>query len=233
MVCPGPGCPVQAGRPSGRGRRHKACARQLALRMLTTPPHWTCPQVRRVQHLQSCQTILAWPRARVSWLCAGVCSSPVMKAMGTTSTAPVKVLQRHVQALPNSQVSFFRPMSHSVSFILYSVPETSILHCFAGGAGIPLHWSLQADTRNVCLRFAPDSPGDAGPQWSHPLELEKSLSSTARYISLPVRPAAASPGTQAVRRHMLLAEPIACNLCWSTSSRFLQHRVREDLHRFI
>ena len=80
--------------------------------------------------------------------------------------------------------------------------------CNAGGTGIPLHWSLQADTRNVCLRFAPDSPGDAGPQWSHPLELEKSLSSTARYISLPVRPAAASPGTQTVRRPLLLAEPM-------------------------
>ena len=62
----------------------------------------------------------------------------------------------------------------------------------AGGTGIPLHWSLQSDTRKVCLRFAPDSPGEAGPQWSHPLELEKSLSSTARYISLPVRPAASS-----------------------------------------
>ena len=60
--------------------------------------------------------------------------------------------------------------------------------------GIPLHWSLQSDTRRVCLRFAPDSPGEAGPQWSHPLELEKSLSSTARYISLPVRPAAISGG---------------------------------------
>lgn len=44
----------------------------------------------------------------------------------------------------------------------------------------------------MCLRFAPESPGEAGPQWSHPLELEKSLSSTARYISLPVRPAASS-----------------------------------------
>ena len=44
----------------------------------------------------------------------------------------------------------------------------------------------------MCLRFAPDSPGEAGPQWSHPLELEKSLSSAARYISLPVRPAASS-----------------------------------------
>ena len=82
------------------------------------------------------------------------------------------------------------------------------VRCIAGGAGIPLHWSLQADTRNVCLRFAPDSPGDAGPQWSHPLELEKSLSSTARYISLPVRPAGASPSTQAVRGHLLLAKPM-------------------------
>ena len=89
--------------------------------------------------------------------------------------------------------------------------------CIAGGAGIPLHWSLQADTRNVCLRFAPDSPGDAGPQWSHPLELEKSLSSTARYISLPVRPAAASPSTQAVKERLLLAEPVVLILCSSTS----------------
>ena len=86
--------------------------------------------------------------------------------------------------------------------------EAFTLRCIAGGAGIPLHWSLQADTRNVCLRFAPDSPGEAGPQWSHPLELEKSLSSTARYISLPVRPAAASSGSQAVRGHPPLAKPV-------------------------
>lgn len=44
----------------------------------------------------------------------------------------------------------------------------------------------------MSLRFAPDSPGEAGPQWSHPLELEKALSSTSHYISLPVRPAASS-----------------------------------------
>lgn len=48
----------------------------------------------------------------------------------------------------------------------------------------------------MCLRFAPDSPGEAGPQWSHPLELEKALSSTSHYISLPVRPAASSGGAE-------------------------------------
>ena len=48
----------------------------------------------------------------------------------------------------------------------------------------------------MSLRFAPDSPGEAGPQWSHPLELEKNLSSTVRYVSLPVRPAVAQPSGQ-------------------------------------
>ena len=71
-----------------------------------------------------------------------------------------------------------------------------LLHV-AGGAGIPLHWSLQSETRQVSLRFAPDSPGEAGPQWSHPLELEKALSSTSHYISLPVRPAASSSADNA------------------------------------
>ena len=68
--------------------------------------------------------------------------------------------------------------------------------CFAlsrvGGTGIPLHWSLQADTRAVCFRFALEGPNEPGPQWSHPIELEKALNSTARFISLPVRPAAAA-----------------------------------------
>ena len=72
-----------------------------------------------------------------------------------------------------------------------------VLLRIAGGAGIPLHWSLQSETRRVSLRFAPDGPGEAGPQWSHPLELEKALSSTSHYISLPVRPAASSGAEEA------------------------------------
>ncbi len=58
-----------------------------------------------------------------------------------------------------------------------------------GGTGIPLHWSLQADSRAVCFRFAPECPNEPGPQWSHPVELEKALNASARFISLPVRPA--------------------------------------------
>jgi len=79
----------------------------------------------------------------------------------------------------------------------------------AGGTGVPLHWSLQSETRRVCLRFAPDSPGEAGPQWSHPLELEKALSSTARYISLPVRPAASSGAQDAPLIDLGPEEPVA------------------------
>jgi hypothetical protein len=63
---------------------------------------------------------------------------------------------------------------------------------FAGGNGIPLHWSLQADSRALCFRFAPDSPGEPGPQWSHPIELENALNSSSRFISLPVRPPSAT-----------------------------------------
>lgn len=85
----------------------------------------------------------------------------------------------------------------------------STLLVIAGGTGVPLHWSLQSETRRVCLRFAPDSPGEAGPQWSHPLELEKALSSTARYISLPVRPAASSSAQDAPLIDLGPEEPVA------------------------
>ena len=60
----------------------------------------------------------------------------------------------------------------------------------AGGMGIPLHWSLQAERRAVCFRLAPESPNEAGPQWSHPTEVDQALSASARFVTLPVRPAA-------------------------------------------
>ncbi|KAK9908805.1 hypothetical protein WJX75_003140 [Coccomyxa subellipsoidea] len=62
---------------------------------------------------------------------------------------------------------------------------TSTLDLPTGGTGIPLHWSLQADSRAVCFRFAPEGPNEPGPQWSHPIELEKALNTTARFVSLP------------------------------------------------
>ena len=67
-----------------------------------------------------------------------------------------------------------------------------MIHCFlcAGGTGIPLHWSLQAERRAVCFRLAPEAPNEAGPQWSHPIELDRGLSASARFVTLPVRPAA-------------------------------------------
>ena len=85
----------------------------------------------------------------------------------------------------------------------------SLLLLTAGGTGVPLHRSLQSETRRVCLRFAPDSPGEAGPQWSHPLELEKALISTAQYISLPVRPAASSGAQDAPLIDLGREEPVA------------------------
>lgn len=75
--------------------------------------------------------------------------------------------------------------------VIALVPRALILLC-PGGTGIPLHWSLQADSRAVCFRFAPEGPNEPGPQWSHPIELEKALNATARFVSLPVRPAAAA-----------------------------------------
>jgi hypothetical protein len=49
---------------------------------------------------------------------------------------------------------------------------------------------MQADTRALCFRFAPESRAEAGPRWSHPIDLERALNSSARFISLPVRPSA-------------------------------------------
>ncbi len=70
----------------------------------------------------------------------------------------------------------------------------SILDLPTGGAGIPLHWSLGADMRAVRLRFAPEAPNEAGPSWSHPVDLDKALSATSRFVSLPVRLPAAKVG---------------------------------------
>ncbi|KAK9834254.1 hypothetical protein WJX81_000411 [Elliptochloris bilobata] len=56
-----------------------------------------------------------------------------------------------------------------------------------GALGVPLHWSLPADARVVCLRLAPESRREAGPAWSNPIEPE-TLHPTPRHIGLPALP---------------------------------------------
>lgn len=74
----------------------------------------------------------------------------------------------------------------------------STLDLPTGGAGIPLHWSLGADTRAVRLRFAPEAPNEAAaPRWSYPVDLDRALSAaTSRFVSLPVRLPAAQVGAK-------------------------------------
>lgn len=101
-----------------------------------------------------------------------------------------KPLFRHtVQGRLWPLIDYFKRLLLPAFVNLMLVIGVFILH--SGSSGIPLHWSLQADSRAVCFRFAPEGPNEPGPQWSHPVDLEKALNAAARFASLPVRPASA------------------------------------------